>query len=542
VTLSVGGSAVKTDPGSVTGSDGVAQGTLTDTAAESVWVKAKLDGAWLADSTQVVFAAGAVDAGTSVVSATSPVTADGASASVVTVTAKDAQGNVVSGKSVVLSVSPAVSGDILTQPGGLTDGSGQAFGSLLGVVSGTRVIHAVIGGVSVTDSALVVMDAGAAASFVWSHDGSGVAGVNEDVTLEVKDTQGNRVTGYTGAAYLTTTTGGTGDTVVEWALGAGAGGVLTNLSADSASYVFNASDQGLVSLRVKDERKEIITLKAQDGGAVGTSGSLDIDHGGADQLVLVSGNTQSAVVGTAVGSSLVVRVEDSYGNTVDLEDVTFTVLTGGGGVDVVSGAPVDSTAASGVDGTAVCEQWTLGTVSGTNTLRAHMAGGSVPSVDFSATGTAGTGVSITLTPASQGVTVNTNTTVVTAQLKDTYGNVVGGKRVDVLIGNVPANGTLEANSADANATYAVTSTARYGMTDTSGKITVLYHAPSTASQVDSVDAFGDGAVRSSVTDAVYTSVASGATNLEIVWVSSGERACGSDVHVQGAGGGRQRQP
>jgi hypothetical protein len=506
----------------------VAQGTVTNTVAESVWVKAKLDGVWLADSAEVVFSAGAVSGATSVVSATSPVTADGVSTSVITVTAKDAQGNAVSGASVSLSVSPVVSGDVLTQPGGVTDGSGQVQGSLLGVTSGQRVIHAEINGVSVVDSAVVELVAGSAASFVWSHDGAGVAGVNEDVTLEVRDSQGNRVLDYTGSVYLTTSTGGSGDGVVEWSLGAGAGGTLTNLSADSALYVFSGSDGGLVSLKVRDTRKETITLKAQSGSVVGTSGSLVIDHGVADKLVKVSGDAQSAVVGTAVGSSLVVRVEDSYGNTVDGESVTFTVLSGGGSVDVVSGGSVDSVVVSGVDGTASCEEWVLGTSAGLNKVRAHMAGGSVSSVDFSGTGVAGTGVSITLSPASKSVTVNSGT-VVTAELKDSYGNVVSGKRVDVLISD-SADGTLEADPGNSNPTYSITSTARYGTTDSNGRITVVYRAPSVAGKVDSVDAFGEGASRSSV--AVYECGERGDGPGDSV---GGERQCasGRDVHVQG---------
>jgi hypothetical protein len=251
---------------------------------------------------------------------------------------------------------------------------------------------------------------------------------------------------------------------------------------------------------------------------------LVIDHGPAGGLSVVSGDAQTVVVGSAVGSALVVAVTDAFGNAVDGESVTYRVSGGGGGrVDVVAGGSVDSVGVSDVLGRVACQEWVLDTLSGVNTAQAQIGAGA--SVAFTATGSAGTGVAIDVTPTSKPVTVGSGT-VVTAVLKDQYGNVVGGERVDVLIGDVVADGSMEANGADANPTYAINAAARYGTTDSVGAVTVVYRAPSVAEAVDSVDAFGDGAGRGDVTDALYTSVASGATDLRVVFVGSDSARAG----------------
>ncbi|RMH45305.1 MAG: hypothetical protein D6694_04890, partial [Gammaproteobacteria bacterium] len=166
--------------------------------------------------------------------------------------------------------------------------------------------------------------------------------------------------------------------------------------------------------------------------------------------------------------------------------------------------------------------WTLGTTAGANALEARIGAGA--SVTFAATGVAGAGASVTLSPASKNVTVGTTDTVVVT-VRDAYGNAVSGERVDVFIHD-PAGGVLGSNPADPNPTTTVTPTARYGTTDGSGRITVLYTAPSSAGVADSVDAFTAGVGAASVTDAVYTSVASGATDLRVS-LSASSVAAGS---------------
>jgi len=99
--------------------------------------------------------------------------------------------------------------------------------------------------------------------------------------------------------------------------------------------------------------------------------------GDAERLVRVSGNDQSARVGTELPEPLVVRLTDAAGNGVPGRAVSWVVATGGGEV-----APVTSTTDSQGEATA---RWTLGPEPGANTLNAVVSGVGV--VAFSATGT-----------------------------------------------------------------------------------------------------------------------------------------------------------
>jgi Tol biopolymer transport system component len=80
----------------------------------------------------------------------------GTGAARITVTAKDVNGNPLAGGTVALLLNPAGSG-ALAQPGGPTDGSGQAVGSLSSAAPGTVSVSANINGVSIVQTATVVV-------------------------------------------------------------------------------------------------------------------------------------------------------------------------------------------------------------------------------------------------------------------------------------------------------------------------------------------------------------------------------------------------
>ena len=65
----------------------------------------------------------------------------GSSASTITVTVKDDNGNPVSGATVTLAASPAT-GVTLTQPAGTTNTSGQITGALSSTEAGTKTVAA----------------------------------------------------------------------------------------------------------------------------------------------------------------------------------------------------------------------------------------------------------------------------------------------------------------------------------------------------------------------------------------------------------------
>ncbi len=508
-------------PGSPpTGANGQSTIPLTSLVAESVTINAQVDGVSLNVGAPLTFVAGPVDGTVSTISADSSVVADGASTSTITVTARDTQGNPVPGQSVTLSVSPQNGSELLTQPGGVTGANGVATGTLSSTKTGQRIVGATIGATAIAAVDTVDFVPAPLASFAWVVDGAGVAGQIETVTLTALDSQGNVKTDYTGTVNLSTTSGGAGD-VVEWG-SPGAINEVTNGAGDAATYVFDAADAGEIELQVTNNLAETFQLIAVDGGANGTSGSIVIDHAVAANIDIVAGDGQTVTVNNDVPVPVRVRVTDAFDNAVDGQTVTFRVVAGGGTLDVVSGPGADSTTTTDTSGEAVCDVWTLGTTAGSNALQAQAASATV---NVNATGTPDVGSNLLISPPSQPVTVGSVTPVIVT-LRDAHNNVVPGERVDVFI-QATANGTLT-NEASAPTTQ-ITPTARFGTTDANGQIMFNHNAVGTAGLSDNVDAFTSLVGAGSVADAVYTTTASGATNLRLSVQSSLPAAAGATI-------------
>ncbi|MCH7549694.1 MAG: Ig-like domain-containing protein, partial [Candidatus Krumholzibacteriota bacterium] len=419
------------------------------------------------------------------------------------------------GASVVLFVAPSGSGEVLTQPGGVTDANGDVVGSLTSTITGPRVVTAEVEGAALSDTVTIVFVPGPVAQFQWTGDGSAVAGVTEQITLSVFDDRGNLKTNYTGSVSLSTTADS-----VTWAA-PDAFGTINQTGGDTADYVFAAADSGVATLRVTNRVAGSYAVTAQDGSAIETSSPIVVDHAAADRVLLIAGDGQSVEVNTPVNVPAAVRVTDAYGNAVDNEIVAFRVLTGGGTLDAIAGGGVDSTRATDVTGQVQCDLWTMGVTAGVdaNTMRALISSGAVPSVDFTATSVPGPGANLVLTPGTKSVTVGA-TEVVTASLTDLYNNAVSGERVDVFIKS-PASGTLIGNGADPNPTSATSTTSRFGATDALGNVTVVFTASTTAGVSDVLDALSTNVAQSGVADVVYTTTAAGgATNLRITLLSS----------------------
>jgi len=139
-------------------------------------------------------------------------------------------------------------------------------------------------------------------------------------------------------------------------------------------------------------------------------------------LQIVSGNGQSATVGTAVPSSPTVRVLDDQSNPVAGVTVTFAVASGGG---FVTGAVVTSSGS----GDASPSGWTLGTTAGSNQLRATVTG--ISPATLSATGVAGAAASVVAAGGDgQSATVSTAvSTAPTVRVEDAHANPVSGVAV-----------------------------------------------------------------------------------------------------------------
>ncbi len=136
----------------------------------------------------------------------------------------------------------------------------------------------------------------------------------------------------------------------------------------------------------------------------------------------VSGDGQTAQVGTAVALPPRVKVVDSEGVAVPSVTVTFEVTLGGGGVS-------GDIALTDHDGMAEVGSWILGPVAGANGLRAVVSG--LEPVSFSATGLPGPPTSMTV-HAGDGQTAQVGSAVPlppAVRVRDAFQNAVPGVSV-----------------------------------------------------------------------------------------------------------------
>jgi hypothetical protein len=140
-------------------------------------------------------------------------------------------------------------------------------------------------------------------------------------------------------------------------------------------------------------------------------------------MVIVDGNGQNETVGAALGSSLVVQVNDQNGAAMDGVGVTFSVTAGGGSVSPTSA----TTNASGQAST----DWMLGPTSGDQTVRASVTANSSISVDFTATAAPDVGVTLSKAGGDMqtGLLSNALPDPIEVLVADQYGNGVPGYSV-----------------------------------------------------------------------------------------------------------------
>jgi adhesin/invasin len=144
---------------------------------------------------------------------------------------------------------------------------------------------------------------------------------------------------------------------------------------------------------------------------------------GPSQLIIVSGASQQAQVGTALPTAPAVRVQDAAGAAVSGVTVRFSVTGGGGTI-------IGDSAKSDLDGRAAVGQWIVGTRPGPNTLNAVVVGTTV-AVNVVATAVPGTAVGVR-SSSQQGFLALVGHAVAPAPavlVVDSYGNPVPGATV-----------------------------------------------------------------------------------------------------------------
>jgi len=194
---------------------------------------------------------GGVSASLSTVSA-APTTipaSSGASTTTITVTAKDENGNPVSGATVVLSATG--SGNTLTQPAAPTGSDGGATGSLSSTAAASKTVSATINGLAITQTASVTVEPGPATQLAFTVQPARTAPgaiITPAVEVEVRDQFANRVASATTITLAIGTNPG-GGTLSGTTTVTAAGGVarFTDLSIDQAGtgYTLAASAAGL---------------------------------------------------------------------------------------------------------------------------------------------------------------------------------------------------------------------------------------------------------------------------------------------------------
>jgi hypothetical protein len=244
--------------------------------------------------------------------------------------------------------------------------------------------------------------------------------LTDPLVVQVTDAFGNPIPGV--PIQWTVDGGGSVSQETTPTGGDGLASVVRTLGSSAGTQHTSASALGLVGSPVT------FTHTASAGSAAVLEG--------------ISGDGQSALVGTSLPDPLVVRVRDAGGNPVAGLAVAWVPGTGGGSL-----APATST--TGADGLA-STAWTLGTVAGTNTATAVVSG--VGTVGFTATATPGTppGLSLETQPpagALRGVQLSRRPLL---QLREPDGSARRQQgvlvSVSVVEGGATLSGTLARNT------------------------------------------------------------------------------------------------
>lgn len=411
-------------PAGPTDGSGVATGSLATTVAESKSISASIQQGTIGSTATAVFGPGPVSASASTVVATpASVVADGVASATITVTLRDASGNPVSGKNVVLSSTG--SQNAFTQPSA-TDLRGGAVGVLRSTRAESKVIAATVDGAALLQQPSVQFVAAAAAKLAFTVPPGTIqanAAIAPPVQVEIQDANGNRVAGST-LPVTVSLAGGTSGAVL--------GGTRTVSAADGVAVFSDLS---------VDRAGTGYTLVA-GGPGLGTTTSVPFDvtagtGGGGNHLAFVARPSDTAA-GTAISPAVQVALEDSSGNILSSVTAIVTVtLTGSG---TLSGTTSVATAGGIAN---------FGTLS----IDRVQTGATLVASATGFTGATSQPFNIVPGPASRLVfsaqpsTAVSNATLspaIRVSVQDAFGNVVTGdtRTVSLALGNNPGFGTL----------------------------------------------------------------------------------------------------
>jgi adhesin/invasin len=319
-----------TQPSGTTNASGVATGTLSSTEAELKTVSATAQvGAGpvvaIIQTAGVTVDPAGVSSSQSLVSAApGTITAsNGSSTSTITVTVRDAFANPIQGATVVLSATP-ITGNALTQPGGTTNASGVATGTLSSTEAELKTVSATaqVGAgpiVSITQTAGVTVNpaapsaaqssVSAAPGTITASNGSSTA----TITVTVRDAFDNLIQG---AAVVLSSTG--------------SNNVFVQPGNTNASGVTSGT------FRSTTAEGKTISATAQVGAGpivpITQTAAVTVNPAGADHLVFTVQPSNSQADPNTITPPVVLEVRDAFDNLVsDATDQVTLAITNGTG-------------------------------------------------------------------------------------------------------------------------------------------------------------------------------------------------------------------
>jgi hypothetical protein len=315
----------------------------------------------------------------------------------VTVTAKDALGNIATGYAGTVQFTSSDGQAVLPANSTLTSGTGTFSVTLKTIGSQNVTATDTVNG-SLTNTAGITVNPATATHFLVSAPGSSTAGGALSVTVTALDAFNNTASGYTGTVHFTKTDSGAS-------------------SAVPSNYTFVAGDNGVHTFTngvtlVTAGSQTVTATDTVSGSINGTSGTITVSGGSATKLFVSSSSPQTA----GAAFNITVTAQDTYGNTATGYSGTVHLTSTDG--SAVLGA--DSTLTNGIRAFSV----TLRTAGSQTVTATDTGNGSITGTTSSITVNAA--AASTLAVSASGSASAGGAFSVTVTARDAYGNTATG--------------------------------------------------------------------------------------------------------------------
>ncbi|MCO4161576.1 invasin domain 3-containing protein, partial [Citrobacter amalonaticus] len=417
------------------GSTGVYTATLKGQLAGTYTLKPQYSGGALGNlsATVTLTTDGKPDGSQSTFSATpASIVANNTDVSLLTLKAKDANGNAITGIASGLTLNvkngsgttPAA-GDVTT--GNVTEATpGVYVATLKGQLADDYTIQPQFNGAAIGSlKAVVTLNAGTTpddTNSTFSVNPAAIAADNADssiLTLTVKDAAGNSISGVAGSLAVSVKD---------------AGGNTPSSAQVSVSSMTETGTDGVYTATLKGTLAGTYTLKPTYGSVVigSLSGTVTLNAGTTPDTTrsTFSASPASVVADNAATSTLTLTLRDASGNSISGQgaDLTLDVKDGNNAAPAAGAVTVTSLTENGTTG--VYTATLKGKVADDWTVQPKLSGGAIGALKATVTLTAGTtpdnGLSSFVVAPATIVADDVQTTTLTLTAKDANGNAISG--------------------------------------------------------------------------------------------------------------------